>query len=282
MEKWVIYTVIYAILTGFYECSKKKAVEKNFVYDVLATMSVTAFLLAALTCKNVFSAQPLAILVIFIKSAAVVTAWTISLYVVRKMTMSLYGIINLSRIIFTTMLSCLFLGEVLTIPTIVGMILVIGGLFLANRVDHKKGANGTDIKNIFLLLFSCLLHSVTSIMDKKILVYISADQMQFWFLLFMAILCVAVLSTRKEKNGFKNIKNNYWAILAGVCLVVQDKFLFAATKIPERKIAIMILIKQLCAIEAILFGKIMFKEKNIIKKLLCCILIIFGIAIVVL
>lgn len=39
----------------------------------------------------------------------------------------------------------------------------------------------------------------------------------------------------------------------------------------------MTLIKQVATIETIILGKYMFKEKNIIKKLLCSLLIIFGI-----
>ena len=110
METWTIYTAIYAILNGFYECGKKKAAEKNSVYEVLALMTGAACILAIVTCKNVFSVHPLIILAVFIKSLMVVIAWTVSLYVVKEMTMSLYGVINLSRILFTIAMSAILLG----------------------------------------------------------------------------------------------------------------------------------------------------------------------------
>jgi len=44
----------------------------------------------------------------------------------------------------------------------------------------------------------------------------------------------------------------------------------------------MTLLKQLSVIEGIILGKFLLKEKNIIKKLLCSILIIFGIMLTVL
>ena len=70
---------------------------------------------------------------------------------------------------------------------------------------------------------------------------------------------------------------NYWILLAAISLTVGDRFLFQANEIPESKVSIMTLIKQFSVIEGIILGKIFFKEKNIIKKLLCSLLIIIGI-----
>ena len=39
----------------------------------------------------------------------------------------------------------------------------------------------------------------------------------------------------------------------------------------------MTILKQISTIELIVIGKIAFKEKNILKKLLCCALIVFGV-----
>jgi uncharacterized membrane protein len=50
-----------------------------------------------------------------------------------------------------------------------------------------------------------------------------------------------------------------------------------ANEIPESKASIITIIQQISTIEIILLGKVLFKEKNIIRKLLCSILIIFGI-----
>lgn len=78
-------------------------------------------------------------------------------------------------------------------------------------------------------------------------------------------------------NDFKIIKKNYWILVAAICLTVADRFLFKANEIPESKVSIMTLIKQISVIEGIILGKIFFDEKNIIKKLLCSLLIITGI-----
>lgn len=196
------------------------------------------------------------------------------------MSMSLYSVINLSRIIFTIALSVLFLGEKLTLTIIVGVVIIILGLMLVNKISNTKDKKETTLKPVLLLLFSCLLNAISATIDKEILRYITPSQLQFWFLLFLTILCLLLILCKKQKIDFKNIRKNYWIFIAGISLVIADKFLFLANEIPTSKVSIMTLIKQASAIEGIILGKILFKEKNIIKKLLCSAIIIFGIILV--
>ncbi len=281
METWVIYTAIYAVLIGFFECAKKKAIEKNYIYEVLTAFTAIAFILATFTCKDVFNINIYVVLAIFVKSLAIVIAWIISLYVMRKMSFSLYSVINLSRIIFVTIMSAAFLGEIITLKTLIGMLVVILGLFLVNKVTNSNENKETSFKNVFLLLCACVLNAVAGILDKKVLMHATGDQMQFWFLLFLVIMYSIVLIVKRRKIHFAKLKKNYWILIAAVSLVIGDKFLFAANEMLESKVTIMTLIKQISAIESIILGKVLFKEKGIIKKLLCSILIISGIAIVV-
>lgn len=96
---------------------------------------------------------------------------------------------------------------------------------------------------------------------------------------FLSTIYGIILLTKKRKIDFKNMKKNYWIIIAAVCFAVGDKLFFTANGIPESKVSVMTVIKQFSAIESIILGKIMFKEEGIIKKLACSILIIFGIII---
>ena len=60
-------------------------------------------------------------------------------------------------------------------------------------------------------------------------------------------------------------------------LIIGDKVLFIANGIPESQVSVMTVIKQFSTIETILLGKILYKEKNIMKKILWSLLIIVGI-----
>lgn len=277
MQNWILYTLIYALFTGFFQCARKKAVEKNSIYEVLAILSTISFILVSLTSKDVFNIGFTPLMIIFTKSIIIVISWILSLYAIQKMPISLYSIINLSRIVFSIMLSVIFLGEQLTTLLIIGAIIIILGLFLVNKVSNVENEKETSLKVVLILLISCLFNSVSAIIDKQVLKYITSIQLQFWFLLFLSIFYWCIIIFKNVKIDFKKTKQNYWILVAAICLTVGDRFLFKANEFPESKVAIMTLIKQLSVIEGIILGKIFFNEKNIIKKLLCSLLIIVGI-----
>ena len=199
----------------------------------------------------------------------------------KKMTISLYSVINLSVIVFSIIMSVIFLGEQLTTLLIVGTIIIIIGLILVNEVSIVKSKKEADLKTILILLASCLLSSISAIIDKQILKYINPIKLQFWFLFFLAISYWCIILFKNRKINLKKAKGNYWILIAAICLIVGDRFLFKANEIPESKVSIMTLIKQFSAIEGIILGKIFFDERNIIKKLLCSLLIISGIVITI-
>ena len=57
------------------------------------------------------------------------------------MSISLYSIFNLSKIIFSVLLGVIFLGEKITLTTLVGIIIVLIGLYLVNRISNDKENN---------------------------------------------------------------------------------------------------------------------------------------------
>ena len=65
-------------------------------------------------------------------------------------------------------------------------------------------------------------------------------------------------------------------------LITGDKIIFIANSIPESQVSVMTIIKQFTAIETILLGKLLYKEKNTIKKILWSLLIIIGIILTIL
>ena len=278
---WIMFTVLYAVFSGIYNCTRKKAIEKNTVYEVLAVFSTIAFLLVATITREAFDIDFKYLLIIFVKSLIITGSWILSLKAIEKMSVSIYGLINLSKILFAIILSILFLKEKLTLTLLLGAIIVIIGLFLVNKISNQSVNREASLKSIILLLIACLLNAVSSIIDKKILVHINSGQLQFWFLFFLAILYWIVLLARKQKINNKALRSNYWIIISAVALVIGDRFLFIATKSPESKMSIITIINQLSVVETIILGKIMFKEKNIIKKLLCSILIILGVVLTV-
>ena len=64
--------------------------------------------------------------------------------------------------------------------------------------------------------------------------------------------------------------------------ILADRALFIANQDPDSKVTVMTLIKQSGCIVTILGGRLVFKEKNIVHKLICAAVIVAGIVIGVL
>ena len=124
-NNWIIFTILYALFVAFFESAKKKAVERNSIYEVLANFSLIAFLLTFFITKDAFKIDYSYLPLIFFKASIIVIAWILGVKVLEKMQISLYSMIKISRIIFSVLLSYLFLGEKITFITLIGMRIII-------------------------------------------------------------------------------------------------------------------------------------------------------------
>jgi len=278
MNNWILLMVIDAFVISFSEVFKKKALAKNSIYEIPAFFTLIAFFINLFFSKDAINIDYIYLPIILIKSIIIVVAWLITIKAIKELQLSLYGILKISRIVFTVLLSCLFLGERFTLITFVGLLIVIVGLVLVNIID-KEVQKKNNNKIIVLFLISCIGSAISAIIDKKILVHITTSQLQFWFYLFLTILFFIALIIREKKINISSIKNNYWIPLIAICMAMSDRLLFMANSIQSSKVIVMIVLKQLSVVISIILGKLIFKENNILKKILYSILIIIGVVI---
>lgn len=278
MNNWILLMVIDAFVISFSEVFKKKALAKNSIYEIPAFFTLIAFFINLFFSKDAINIDYIYLPIILIKSIIIVVAWLITIKAIKELQLSLYGILKISRIVFTVLLSCLFLGERFTLITFVGLLIVIVGLVLVN-ITGKEVQKKNNNKIIVLFLISCIGSAVSAIIDKKILVHITTSQLQFWFYLFLTILFFIALIIKEKKIDISSIKNNYWIPLIAICMAMSDRLLFIANSIQSSKVIVMIVLKQLSVVISIILGKLIFKENNILKKILYSILIIIGVVI---
>lgn len=286
---WIYLVLFYGIIKGTREICKKKALEKNAIIEVLAVSTLLSFLLVIPDAPKAGGLLPLQYLWIAIKSFVIFVGWILGFKAIKKLPISMYGVLDLSRVIFATVLGITVLKEVPTIPKTIGMLLVCAGLlFLKFNPFRKKEASapvekvsftkGSTSWYIFLAFLSCALNAVSGLLDKVLMKEMSHSQLQFWYMLFLAVyylLYVLITRTRIHFSVFKNI----WVWLLAILLIVMDRALFIANGDPASQITIMTLIKQSGVIVTILAGKFIFKEKDILHKVICALIIIAGIVI---
>lgn len=293
---WMLQVLVYGLLKGGREIVKKKSLEKSSVTEVLFFYTLIAFLVVCPDIPNAGGVPASYMGAIALKSFVIFLAWICSFKAIKKMPISLYGIVDLSRVLFSMMLAIFVLHEQIVRNQVIGLILVsVGILMLKGRNAHlprrKRDDSGNDTREkeekvapllIFLAFASCLLNAFSGLMDKILMQDITSSQLQFWYMLFLVLFFLVYIILTKSKVRIKESLKNPWIWLLAIMFAIADRALFLANADPASKISIMTLIKQSGCIVAILAGKFIFHEKNIVYKLLCAGVIIAGIVIAVL
>lgn len=306
---WILLVLAYGLIKGFREIIKKKALEKNSAIEVLFLYTLISFVFVLPEFSGAMEFFGPELLPVIFKSFCIFLAWIFGFNSIRHIPVSVYGLLDLTRVLFSTALGVIFLNEVMGPGEITGCLLVcLGLLFLKFRPAHifraKNADTGTQpaaaekIGTVFILLtlLSALLNAVSGMLDKYILSYthMSDSGLQFWYMLFLVIdylLLIGISAavrrikhTAAEENSFHFVSavKNPWIWVLAIIFVIGDRCLFIANSNPESRVTVMTLIKQSCCIVTILAGKIVFHEKEIIRKLICAAIIISGIMISVL
>ena len=290
---WIWLTLLYGVIKGTREIIKKKSMEKNTILEVLFVYTLLSFLMVVPGAPKVSGVPWQDMIWIAVKSFVIFVAWIFSFKAIKKMPISLYGLLDLSRVIFSTLMGVIFLKEAMTFWQTVGLILVCAGLLLyryqtgGKRLFRKKDASGelltkepeekVSVKIVCFALLSCLLNGVSGTMDKVLMLRMSSTQLQFWYMLFLVLFYLVYILITKTKIRLWSALKNYWIWILSLIFVIGDKALFIANQSPDSKVTIMTLLKQAGCIVTILAGKFIFKEKNIGYKLFCAGVIITGI-----
>lgn len=279
---WMLFVLLYGVLKGAREVAKKKSLERSTTMEVLFFYTLFSFLLVCPDMKNAMGVPPVMMLFIALKSFVIFLAWIFSFKAIKTLPLSLYGVLDLSRVLFSTLMAVVVIHETLTPNSIIGLLLVGTGLLLL-KAQKKTGIQDKAAPLMVICAFaSCILNAVSGTMDKLLMRTLNSSQLQFWYLLFLvSFYFLYILFTRTRIRVKESLKNPMIWLLA-IMFVIADRALFIANQDPNSQVSIMTLIKQSGAIVTILSGRFIFKEKNTTHKLICAGVIIAGIVVSVL
>lgn len=300
---WIWLVLLYGIIKGTREIVKKKALGRNSAIEVLFMYTVLAFILVLPDAKNAMGLETKYYFYISVKSFAIFLAWMFSFKAISKMPISLYGVLDLSRVLFATLLGVIVLQETLGIWQVLGLILVSSGLLLLKYRPKTSGSRQSDSKGqddkesdeqgreqtnvqekdrvetklVIMAFASCLLNAVSGLLDKLLMKDINSSQLQFWYLLFLALMYLIFIIVSKTPVHMRSTLKNYWIWILSILIVVADRSLFLANGMEGSRVTVMTLLKQSGSVVAILGGRFIFHEKNTGHKLVCAAIIIAGI-----
>lgn len=292
---WILLVLIYGVLKGAREIAKKKALQKNSVTEVLIMYTLLSFILVIPDAPKAMHIDTAFLLPVAFKSFVIFVAWICSFIAIKKLPISIVGILDLSRVLFATLMGYMLLKEQATIPQIIGLVFVCTGLLClkgakskenhsgsTGQGEQKESNEGIQTKYVVIVMISCILNAVSGIMDKILMRDLSSGELQFWYMLFLVCFYLIYILLTRTKIDIKSLINNYWIWALSIMFVVADRCLFIANGMQDSKVTVMTLLKQAGCIVTILGGKFIFHEKNIAYKLFCATIIIIGIVIAVL
>ncbi len=281
---WVWLVLLYGVLKGVREIVKKKALEKNSTIEVLFMYTFLSFVMVLPSAGAAMGAEPRFYFYIALKSFVIFLAWMFSFRAIKRMPISLYGVLDLSRVLFATMLGVAVLQEALGFFQVVGLILVSAGLLLLKyRPGSMRGGasmgEAVEIRYVVMAFASCLLNAVSGLLDKILMRDITSTQLQFWYLLFLTLFYLLFILISRSPVNWRRAFGNRWVWLLSLLIVVADRALFVANGMEGSRITVMTLLKQAGCVVTILAGRFLFREKNTTHKLVCAAVIIAGIVI---
>lgn len=321
---WITLVLIYGLIKGFREILKKKALEKSTALEVLFLYTFVSFIIILPEIRGAFNEEASTLLIVALKSFCIFLAWIFGFNSLQHIPVSLYGLLDLSRVLFSTLLGLVVLNEPMGLGEFLGCGLVCFGLLALRFNPRSKKSKPDEADNkiektatIFIVfsLLSAFLNGVSGTMDKLIMsrTTITDGHLQFWYMLFLVLYYLILVLVCRIRNNIKsrqlmkagenstggsgntssisyqmstfNLKDalkNYWIYILAVLFVIADRCLFIANADAESKVTVMTLIKQSCCIVTIIAGRLIFHEKNILRKLICAVIIITGILLSVL
>ena len=285
---WIPLVLLYGVLKGVREIVKKKALEKNSTIEVLFMYTLLSFIIVLPEMKAAMGMEMKFYFYVAVKSFVIFLAWMCSFRAIKKMPISLYGVLDLSRVMFATLLGVIVMHEVLGLYQTIGLILVSAGLlFLRYRPRSMRdaaaiGEQRVEAKYVIMAFASCIFNAVSGLLDKVLMQDIISSQLQFWYLFFLMLMYLLFVLFSRTPVKLRSVVRNKWVWLLSVLIVVADRALFIANGMPGSRITVMTLLKQAGCIVTILAGKFLFKEKNTAHKMFCAVVIVAGIVIAVL
>ncbi|MBO7601108.1 MAG: DMT family transporter [Lachnospiraceae bacterium] len=288
--KWIVLVLIYGILKGIRDVSKKKALEKNGVTEVLFVYTLIAFCLVLPDVRNAGGVAARDLLLTAFKSFVIFIAFLCGFIAIDKMPIGIYGIVDLSRMVFSLILGVIILKETMGFNQYLGMALVIIGLLLLKYIPvFMNGKGNFKIRDkektvlsawiLVVAFISTFLNAVSGILDKILMRTMTSSQLQFWYMLFMLVYYGLYVLISRTKIDWKSVLKNPHVWLIAVLFIIADRCLFLANGDPASKVTVMTILKQICVIVTIVGGRIVFKEKNMGYKIFCALVVSAGVVI---
>lgn len=289
---WLSLAFTSALLLGFYDVAKKKALSGNAVLPVLllnTLFSTLIFLPAILSAEfslGWFDGSVLeasrgdlsAHALVAMKSVIVLTSWIFGYFAMKHLPLTIVGPINATRPVMVLVGAMLIFGERLNAYQWVGVLLALVSLFLLSRSSRREGVDFRHNRWIVFLFLAALTGAVSGLYDKFIMGRLDAVFVQSWYNLYQLVMMVVVVAILwLPRRGRTTPFHWSWAIpLISILLSMADFAYLYALKDSEAMISVVSMIRRGSVVVSFLCGAALFHERNLRAKAVDLAFILVG------
>lgn len=288
---WYSLAFISAILSASAAIIEKKSLFKikALEFSLLVSAAGLVFSIPFGWDLSILSINPAGFLILFIKTAMNALSFYFIMSALKNLDISnSLPLMELSPG-FVAVLGAIFLNEIPNGYQILGILLLIFGTYLINL---KKNGGLYEPLMIFFkskghnyILYALILFSITSILDKVIVVKLNVPPGQFIFLHHLLTAIFFASAFFVKRRGFSSVKNISKEIWFFIFLVGLLSVFYRYTQIlaiKEGHVALVLAIKRTSVFFACVVGGTLFKEETLAQRIIATLILIAGGALVIL
>lgn len=293
---------------GFYDVSKKRALQRGDVLTVLAgSVCISALVLCVPLLLSRLSPEMMegtlffvprvsaqGHLLIFVKSCIVLSSWVFAYISVKYLPLSVVSPMQATRPMWTLVGAMLIFGERLNGWQWAGVVCALGSIFLFSLTAKAhpstsdktppKGSNTTR-KYYLCLLLAILIGAGSGLYDKYMMRHYDHNAVQVYYTVYQSPMMLVIWlcnrwKTRRASEATPLPLLNRRLLLPVACislfLVLSDYVYMLALSDPSSMIAVVSTIRRGGTIIPFLYGILILKEPNAGKKIACLTGIVIG------
>lgn len=277
---WIWLSFASAVLLGFYDTAKKRALRRNSVlWVLLIPTTLTTLFLSPFLSGGTLQQH----LTLVFKAFLVTASWVSGLAAMKTLPLTTVSTMKASRPVFVVIFSVLFLGERLNIWQWGGIATVFGALMMLGRSSNREGIKFTRDRGILLMAISILTGASSALFDKFMIRGMEPMFLQSWSNLYIAIILAIFLCMNRlrDSRNFIRLKWDWGLVLIAVLITVADAAYFFAIREEDALLSVVSMIRRSSVVVSFICGVLIFKEGNIRGKAVELAIMMAGLALLV-
>ncbi len=292
---WLYLGIISALFLGFYEVGRKHAVHDNAAFPVLwmSTLAGTVLVVPVMILSAIKPGMMQAVslyvpklpmsvhILILIKVMLVGTSWTLEMFALKHLPISIYLPIRATSPFWTLLGAIFIFHEAPSSMQWVGLVLILGSYYAFTVLGNKEGISFKNNRWVYSVIVATIFGATCGLYDKYMIQKLGITPIVIlsWFFVYISIVYTVIMFVMYRKKMLTSMHFEWrWSIpLIGIFLTLSDFMYFKAINVEGALISLVMAVRRLNSIVSFLIGGAMFKEQNMRLKFFALAGVIAGV-----